>query len=86
MKKRNLSIKNIILPSAYSRKVQEYIDKDELGKPENRLLFIRESVSYFESRLPRPSPEEYAAISMKFCDKYPALRDGNRTNYWVYCS
>ena len=80
-----LDLNNIILPTIYSNKVQAAIDKDDLGDPVNRLAFIRESVAYFESRLPRPTVEEYSAISKKFCDKYPALRNNQRTMYWV-CS
>ena len=48
-------IHNIILPSVYSKKVQDAIENGKLGAPENRLLLIRESVAYFESRLPRPT-------------------------------
>ncbi len=76
-------INNIILPSLFSKKVQDAIDNGKLGVPESRLLFVRESVAYFESRLPRPTAQEYATISKKFCDKYPALRNSQHTNYWV---
>ena len=76
-------INNIVLPSVYSKRVQDAIDNGMLGDKDFRLAFIRESVSYFESRLPNPTPQEYAAISKKFCDKYTILRSSQRTKYWV---
>ena len=67
----------------YSKKVQDALDKGEVATGDTRLAFIRESVAYFEARLPRPTPEEYAAISKKFCDEYPVFRNTRYTNYWV---
>ncbi len=43
--------------------LQKRIEDGKLGVPEN--CFIRESVAYFESRLPCPTTEEYVAISKK---------------------
>ena len=72
-----------MLPTDFSKKVKDAIDNGDINKSENRLAFIRECVTYFESRLPRPTTEEYSAISKAFCDRYPILRRGNITNYWV---
>lgn len=58
-------VNNIVLPTAFSKRVQDAIESNTLAKPENRLAFIRECVSYFESYLERPTNEEYAAISKK---------------------
>ncbi len=41
------------------------IEDGKLDVPENYLLFFRESVAYFESRLPCPTTEEYVAMSKK---------------------
>lgn len=79
----NFSMTDIILPSVFSKRIQDAIEGGELGKPENRLAFIREAVAYFESQLPCPTAEQYAAISKKFCIKYPALRNAHHTNFWV---
>ena len=79
-------INNIILPTIYSKKVQDAIEKDELGNPANRLAFIRESVAYFETRLPWPTSDEYSAISKKFCDHYPVFKNAHHTKYWVSVS
>ena len=77
-------ITNINLPTNFSKKVQDSIDNNTLGNPENRLSMIRECVNYFEGRgLERPTTEQYAAISRKICDKYPALRNSHHTKYWV---
>lgn len=81
----DFNINNIVLPAVYSKRVQDAIENGTLGIHENRLLFVRESVDYFEIRLPRPTFEQYAAISRKFCDTYPVLRSPHHTNYWV-CS
>ena len=85
VKDRNFDINNIILPAVYSKRVQDAINDGKIGKPENRLLFIRESVAYFESSLDRPTAQEYAAISKQFCDHYPVLRNSQHTDYWVKC-
>lgn len=59
------------------------IEEGKLGEHLNRAAFIRESVAYFEAHLPRPTTEEYSAISKAFCDKYPVLRTACQTKYWV---
>ena len=77
------NVNNIVLPTVFSKRVQDAIDKDLLTKPENRLAFIRECVSFFESQLERPTVQEYTAISKKICDVYPAMKNMNHTKYWV---
>lgn len=79
----DFDITNICLPRVFSRKLQSAIERGELATPEYRVLFIREAVSYFEARLQRPTSEQYIAISRKFCDEYPALKNSHHTNYWV---
>ena len=76
-------INNIILPTVFSKRIQDAIDNGTLGLSENRLGFVRECVAFFESILPRPTGEEYAAISRKFCSEYPSLQDKHHRNYWV---
>lgn len=77
----NFDILNIVLPSTFSRRVQESIENNTLGEPQNRLAFIRECVSYFESQLKRPTAEEYTAISKKICETYPVMKNPNHTKY-----
>ena len=69
----SFDINNIILPSIYSRRIQNAADSDNLKVTEIRNAFVRESVAYFERILPRPTHEQYSAISKAFCDKYPSL-------------
>lgn len=83
MQSATFDINNIILPTKFSKKVQDVLGGGELGKFENRCAFIRECVNYFETWLPRPTPEEYSAISKRICETYPVLKDTNHTKFWV---
>ena len=81
--KASFDISNIVLPSCFSRRVQGAIDGNTLNEPDNRCAFVRECVQHFDSILPRPSENEYKAISKKIVDTYPSLKDARRSDYWV---
>lgn len=83
---KTFTINQITLPSKFSLKVQNAIERGELGDSTIRQVFVRECVAYFESRLPHPTADEYSNISRTICDTFPCLKDKRTSKYWVCTS
>ena len=75
-------VHNIPLPEKFSRRVSGAIHHAQLVA-ENRALFVRECVSFYEATLPRPTEQQYNVICQKLCDQYPSLKDKKTAVYWV---
>ena len=58
-------------------------NKQLLGIMKTRLL--RQAASFYWGLCPRPTHDEYVAMSIALCDKYPQLRDKmpSQGKYWV---
>ena len=75
------SISKIPLPH-FSKKTQAAIASGDIVLPLPRAAFMRECVAHYEPMLPRPTHEQYTAITKALLEQYPSLRDRG-TFYWV---
>ena len=72
------------VPTNFTPNVLRAIEnKQLLGIMKTRLL--RQAASFYWGLCPRPTHDEYVAMSITLCDKYPQIRDKmpSQGEYWV---
>ena len=72
------------VPATFTPDVLRAIENNQLlGVMKTRLL--RQAAGFYWGLCPRPTHDEYVAMSMSLCDKYPQLRDKRppQGKYWV---
>lgn len=74
------NIRKITLPQ-FGQRTQAAIDSGDVVLPTARAAFVRECVAHYEPILPRPTEEQYMAITPALLAKYPCLKDRG-TCYW----
>lgn len=59
----------------FSRKTKAAIASGEIVLPLPRAAFVREYVAHYEPMLPRPTEEQYTAITKALLKEVPCLKD-----------
>ena len=59
----------------FSRKTKAAIASGEIVLPLPRVAFVRECVAHYEPMLPRPTEEQYTAITKALLKEVPCLKD-----------
>ena len=77
----SFNIRSTSLPH-FSEKTRAAIAGGEIVLPLPRAAFVRECVAHYEPVLPRPTEEQYTAITKALLKEVPCLKDKG-TFYWV---
>ena len=75
------NIRSISLPH-FSEKTRAAIASGKIVQPLPKAAFVRECVAHYEPVLPRPTEEQYTAITQALLKEVPCLKD-KCTLYWV---